>query len=236
MPATLIGLCWLGFFIFKKWRFKKYLAIIGFSLFLLFTNDFLANIFLKLYQTPVQTLEPEAHFTNAVLLTGMTNTQKLPKDRVYFHQNADRLLQAIRLFYAGTYDTLIISGGGATALRSNLQEAKVLRDYLKGIDFPMQKVRIEANSRNTRESASSVKGMTLNNNMLLITSASHMPRARAVFEKEGFTVTAYPTVFFTSDGPVNPSMFIPSADALLKWNVLFKEWMGIIAYKLAGYI
>ncbi len=236
MPATLIGLCWLGFFLFRKWRFKKHLSLAGFLLFIIFTNDFLANALLKAYQTPVKVLHTNEKYTYAVLLTGMTNTQKLPKDRVYFQQNADRLLQTMKLFEQQKFDTLLISGGGATALRSDLQEARVLKSYLADIAFPMEQLLIEDQSRNTAESAKLVKEIIRSNSVLLITSASHMPRAQAVFDKNNIKTVAYPTVFLTNDEQINPAMFIPSSDALLKWTILFKEWMGMAAYKVAGYI
>lgn len=239
MPATLIGLAWLAFFIFKKWRFRKYLAILGFSLFIIFTNDFLANSFLKAWQTEPANLETikSKKFTYGVLLTGMTNTLKEPKDRVYFNQNADRLLQAIMLHQQGIIDTLYISGGGATALRKDLQEARVLLSYLKSIDFSMEKVIIEDQSRNTVESARFASDfIESQNEILLITSASHMPRAMGCFEKEGFKAQSYPTVYHTNDEMISPSMFLPSQEALMKWHILFKEWMGYSAYWIAGYL
>lgn len=239
MPATIVGLLWLAYFVFRKWRFRKYLAISGFALFILFTNDFLANSMLKAWQaTPANLQEIKSQtFSYGVLLTGMTNTQKEPKDRVYFNQNADRLLQAIMLHQQGIIDTIFISGGGATALRKDLQEAQVLSSYLKSIHFPMEKVIIEDKSRNTVESARFARDyLAGQSEILLITSASHMPRAKACFQKVGFEVESYPTVFHTSDGMISPAMFLPSVDALLKWNILFKEWMGYTAYWLAGYL
>jgi len=239
MPATLIGLVWLAYFIFRKWRFRKYLAILGFTLFIIFTNDFLANSFLKAWQAESANLEQlkNQEFTYGVLLTGMTNTLKEPRDRVYFNQNADRLLQSMMLFEQGIIDTLYISGGGATALRKDLQESQVLFSYLKSIDFLIEKVIIEDQSRNTVESARFASDFIASQDeILLITSASHMPRAMGCFKKEGFSVTAYPTVFLTNDGMISPSMFLPSQEALMKWHVLFKEWMGYSAYWLAGYL
>jgi len=239
MPATLIGLAWLAFFIFRKWRYRKYLAILGFALFIIFTNDFLANSFLKAWQTEPANLETikSQRYTYGVLLTGMTNTLKEPKDRVYFNQNADRLLQAIMLHQQGIIDTLYISGGGATALRKDLQEARVLSSYLESIQFPMEKIIIEDQSRNTVESARFATDFIGNQQqILLITSASHMPRAMGCFEKEGFKVQSYPTVYHTNDEMISPSMFLPSHDALMKWHILFKEWMGYGAYWVAGYL
>lgn len=239
MPATLIGLVWLAFFIFRKWKFRKYLAILGFVLFLIFTNDFLANSFLKIWQTEPANLETikSQKFTYGVLLTGMTNTLKEPKDRVYFNQNADRLLQSMMLFEQGIIDTLYISGGGATALRKDLQESRVLLSYLESINFPIDQVVIEDQSRNTVESARLAKEfIPKQSKILLITSASHMPRAMGCFEKEGYKIQPYPTVFLTNDEMIKPSMFLPSDDALLKWNILFKEWMGYTSYWVAGYL
>lgn len=239
MPATLIGIAWLAFFIFKKWRFRKYLAILGFTFFIIFTNDFLANSFLKAWQTEPANLKSikSQKFTYGVLLTGMTNTLKEPKDRVYFNQNADRLLQAIMLHQQGVFDTLYISGGGATALRKDLQESKVLYNYLESIQFPMEKVIIEDQSRNTVESARFATDFIGNQEqILLITSASHTPRAMGCFEKEGFKVQPYPTVYHTNDELISPSMFLPSYEALMKWHILFKEWMGYSAYWVAGYL
>ncbi len=239
LPTTLIGLCWLAYFVFNKKKWSKYLAISGFALFIVFTNDFLANTILKSWETdpvPMTDLENKK-LTYGVLLTGMTNTQKLPDDRVYFQQNADRLLQAMVLFRQNYIDTLIISGGGATALRSDLQESQVLWNYLKSINFPVERVKIEPKSRNTVESAQYALGLISKNEpILLITSASHMPRASACFEKHGFDVVEFPTVFHTVDDALSPAMFIPSYEALMKWHILFKEWMGYVAYKAAGYI
>lgn len=237
LPGTIIGLLWLAFFIFKKWKHRKYLSYIGFALFIIFTNDFFANYLLSKYQTPVKVLNKQQHFTYGILLTGMTNTLKLPKDRVYFHQNGDRMLQTLKLFYEGKIDTLIIAGGGATALRKDLQEARVLKSYLASINFPLEKVIIEDKSRNTYESAIFLKELITDRKVLLISSASHLPRASGVFKKQGFDVVAYPTTYFTSDNMIYaPNRFIPSADAFFKWHILFKEWMGLAAYKVAGYL
>ncbi|SMG29390.1 Uncharacterized SAM-binding protein YcdF, DUF218 family [Marivirga sericea] len=239
MPATLIGLIWLAYFIFRKWKFRKYLALLGFVCFIVFTNDFLANSFLKAWQTEPANLGKikAQNYTYGVLLTGMTNTLKEPKDRVYFNQNADRLLQSMMLFEQGIIDTLYISGGGATALRKDLQESRVLLSYLESINFPIEKVIIEDQSRNTVESARFASDfISKQRKILLITSASHMPRAMGCFAKEDFNVVAYPAVYFTNDELISLSMFLPSYEALLKWTILFKEWMGYSAYWLAGYL
>ena len=239
LPGTLILLCWVACFLFRKRRWSKYLAIVGVVLFVVFTNDFFANALLKAWEpepVPYSHINKQ-HYTYGVVLTGMTNTKKQPEDRSYFGNNTDRLLQALTLFHSGVIDTLFISGGGATAVRSDLQESRRLKTYLSTINFPMDRLVIEDQSRNTVESARMAHDIIKSDEaLLLITSASHMPRAKGCFEKEGFTVEPFPTTYMTSDGVVEVDMFLPSSDAFKKWHILFKEWMGYASYKVMGYI
>ena len=235
-PTAIILISWLSYFLFKKWSKRKYFLYSSLGLFILFTNDFIANKTLLNYQyAPVSSSEL-THADYGILLTGMTNTVMLPDDRVYFNHNADRLLQAISLLNQDKFDTLIISGGGATALRKNIQEAAVIKKYLQGTNTDLSKIIIEDSSRNTYESAQFIKKKIRMAKSVLITSASHMPRALAVYNKEGLDPAPYPAVYLTNNQIITPSMFIPGTPALVKWNILFKEWQGMIAYKLAGYI
>ena len=55
---------------------------------------------------------------------------------------------------------------------------------------------------NTADEAVAVKKMALGNNIILVTSAFHMPRAQMLFEKEGFEIVPYP-VDFKSHVPVS---------------------------------
>src|SRR5262245_29838369 len=69
---------------------------------------------------------------------------------------------------------------------------------------------------------------------LLVTLASHMPRAVGCFRVAGFEVQPYPVGFSTS-GP--PSLFVLNATgsvALLQLDLAAKEWIGLIAYGLMG--
>jgi uncharacterized SAM-binding protein YcdF (DUF218 family) len=72
---------------------------------------------------------------------------------------------------------------------------------------------------------------------LLITSAFHMRRSLACYRKANLDIEPFSTDFYA-----HPRFFyldgllIPTIDAVLLWHKLFKEWLGIIAYKVAGYI
>ena len=235
-PVAIMSITGALFIIFRRSRYKKVVAFLFISIFLLFTNDFIANFLLLQYQEEPKELHQVKPTTYGVLLTGMTNTLMEPESKFYFNQNADRLLQTIQLFSQNKFDTLIISGGGATALREKLQEARILFHYLGSINMDLERVIFEDSSRNTHESALFLANYLNGKEVTLISSASHIPRASACFKKEGVLIQSYPAVFYTNNKQISPSMFIPSAEALLKWKILLKEWQGLLAYKLMGYI
>jgi uncharacterized SAM-binding protein YcdF (DUF218 family) len=63
-----------------------------------------------------------------------------------------------------------------------------------------------------------------------------MRRSLAVFEKAGIKVEPYPADVLSGKRTFSPDkLIIPSADAIIGWNVLFHEWIGFLAYKIMGY-
>jgi uncharacterized SAM-binding protein YcdF (DUF218 family) len=67
---------------------------------------------------------------------------------------------------------------------------------------------------------------------LLVTSAWHMPRALATFRKAGWIVTPYPVDFRT--GTETPWTEYSLANGAKKWQLALHEWVGLLAYRLAG--
>ena len=71
----------------------------------------------------------------------------------------------------------------------------------------------------------------------LITSAFHMRRSLACYRKVGLAIQPFTTDFYAHKPRYTPDAFlIPSVDAIGNWQKLIKEWIGLIAYKMAGYI
>jgi uncharacterized SAM-binding protein YcdF (DUF218 family) len=85
---------------------------------------------------------------------------------------------------------------------------------------------IENESRNTSENAINAAAMIHPNpdqSWILITSARHMPRAVGCFRASGFKVIPYSVDFVSKNGA--PATYM---------NLATKEWLGLIAYRLAG--
>jgi len=71
----------------------------------------------------------------------------------------------------------------------------------------------------------------------LITSAFHMKRAQACFKKQDVKFDVFSTDLYTGELEYTPfDLFVPNVGAIKTWTILIKEWLGMIAYKVAGYI
>ena len=69
-------------------------------------------------------------------------------------------------------------------------------------------------------------------NIILVTSAFHMERAKALFIQNGFIVTAYPVDFKADTSDLTPMSFMPSAYALKDVEFALRELMGRLYYSV----
>lgn len=242
MPATLVAIgLLLGFFL-RNARWKKISLLSAIALFFLFTNDFIINeIYLRWEVPPTAFADVPEGYDVGIVLTGIANLQKEPNDRVYFNKGADRIIHAIELYKRGKIRKILVSGGTGSLQRPDLTEANALLKVLQLFGVPEADIIIEKASRNTHENASYsaeiLNDSFPNGRFLLITSAFHLRRAEACFEKVGIATDTFSTDFYTHPTSYTiDSMLLPNESAFDKWQTFIREILGIVAYKIAGYI
>ena len=98
----------------------------------------------------------------------------------------------------------------------------------------MAQVRFEDKSRNTAQNARFSAALTKDDDRpwLLITSASHMPRAVASFRAAGVSVLAYPVDFRTE--PDHLSWPRQPASSIGFAGTAVHEWLGLLVYYVTG--
>jgi uncharacterized SAM-binding protein YcdF (DUF218 family) len=180
------------------------------------------------------------HYDGAIILGGLgTIDQRLGK--INFSYGGDRLFQALKLHADGRLDKIIFTGGSGSIEFPDHREGLYVYKYLKALHIPDSDLVIESKSKNTYENAIFTKrlvdSLQLKQHFLLVTSASHMPRALAVFKKAGFKdVTPYITNRFSGARRFTPDhLLVPDAGALGAITWLLHEWVGYAVYKLKGY-
>lgn len=97
------------------------------------------------------------------------------------------------------------------------------------------RVLIDGKSRNTVENAINARALAqpkAGERWLLVTSASHMPRAVNCFQAVDWQVLPYPVDYSTGLPPV--FSFTPMGN-LHTLNHATKEWVGLLAYRLMGH-
>ncbi|AEL26826.1 YdcF family protein [Cyclobacterium marinum] len=206
----------------------------------IFSNLYLFNQVAKYWETSLSLIDSLPDNRIAVLLGGMAR-QDLRTKRIIFSKSSDRLFQSLALLKNGKINQIVISGGPEDPLNIRSSEAKFLKDYLLKLGFDEDEIIVEGKSRNTFENALFSKKIfdqrKLSKSIVLITSGFHMFRAKRCFEKQGFEVTPFITDPLSTYRPLEYSdLIVPHPEVLYYWNLLFKEWVGVIAYKLNNYI
>ena len=133
---------------------------------------------------------------------------------------------------------LVFSGGGMTQEGGPNSEAGVVGRFADSQGLPRTRLILEDRSRNTHENAAFTAGMVRphpGERWLLVTSAWHMPRAVGCFRKAGFDVTAYPVDYRTEGWSDLRHLNDFASRGLLLLDLMAKEWIGLVAYRLAGY-
>jgi uncharacterized SAM-binding protein YcdF (DUF218 family) len=133
--------------------------------------------------------------------------------------------------YRTLHKPVLVTGGSPRGERS--AEADVMKHVLED-EYSVPVRWAEKASNNTTENAKLSFQLVEHarvRTVYLVTHAWHMPRARASFERAGFTVIPAPTLFKT-DGPRTIVDFLPDAGALENSSIWAHEIMGRAWYRL----
>jgi uncharacterized SAM-binding protein YcdF (DUF218 family) len=96
---------------------------------------------------------------------------------------------------------------------------------------------LEDQSLDTEDEAQFIKPIVGQVPFLLVTSASHMPRAMGLFRHYGMAPIAAPTDYLSADAGVkSPLSYLPSAGNLHTAERAVYEYLGLLAARIAGKI
>ena len=242
MPFTIVIILLMLSAFWKNPLWKKRFFWSAIVLLLFFSNDFIANEFMRVWEIKTKAYEKMQPHLLGIVLTGSTIPMLKPDDRVYFQRGADRVTHTVQLYKLGLIRKVLISGGTGTLKEPDEPEANKFKKVMIMMGVPEMDIFIENKTRNTYESAVEVKKMLDSlqvkaEDCLLITSAFHMRRSLACYRKANLDVEPFSTDFYAHPRFFYPDgLLIPSVEAIVLWHKLFKEWIGLIAYKFAGYI
>lgn len=164
------------------------------------------------------------------------------RNRVGFTEASERLFYPLQNIINHRIDTVILTGGSATVVMKKYYESTHIAKYLHQYGVNDNRIFIDAKSRNTFENAIETKkildSLKIDEPVLLVTSAFHMPRSKACFDKAGVKYIAFPVHYMgnaTRDYNLE-AWLIPSPSAMSNFQTLLREVVGLISYKVTGKI
>lgn len=168
-----------------------------------------------------------------VLGGGHTDDKNLSANNQLSLQAQSRLVEAIRIHRMIPGSRLILSGSRG---KSELSQALVLyrTALMLGIDSSSMEMQ-EKPSNTQQEAEEYVKNFGTKNNLILVTSAVHMPRAILLFRKAGINPVASPANFILKYGSHKSRWgWIPNSGYTGMMEAALHEYVGIIWAKSGG--
>ena len=169
-----------------------------------------------------------------VVLSGMVRTIDGANGLEYeWGEASDRIFAGIDLIKENKAPALVLTGG-KLPWSVGKPEGEYLRDIAEKLGISSDVILLTENVQNTDQEAKAVTKL-LNKevpNIILVTSAFHMPRAQKVFEAAGIVVSPFPVDFLSGAEKTTLMHFIPSAEAFSDTSFFVREVIGRLYYKL----
>ncbi|TGQ47857.1 YdcF family protein [Mesorhizobium sp. M00.F.Ca.ET.216.01.1.1] len=174
-----------------------------------------------------------------VLGGGLEGAINLVRGGYELNSGGDRMVETAILARRFPLTKVVVSGGNGELFQDAEGDGTTAPRLLTALGVSADRLILEKKSRNTYENAVFTKQLVTpkpGETWLLVTSAFHMPRAKALFDKAGFATIAWPVDYRTS-GKEGIGMFRDNAvDSLQITAMAAREWIGLFAYWLSGRI
>jgi len=243
LEVLTIGLLLLLFT--RKQKTGKALVALAAVLVVLFSS----NVFSGRLLTPLESHYPPLFLTPGapvpeelrqakfvvVLGSGSSGNTKFPPETQLDDASTARLVEGVRVSKMLHCCKLILSGGPTP--KSGYSVARDMGLIAEELGVSREDLIIDAQSRDTEEQAQRIAAMVGQQPFILVTEASHMPRAVALFRKQGAHPIADPmgSRIERSDTPA-PDRLFPDAEALRGSQRAIYEYLGLAWAKVRGQI
>ncbi|MDM8523168.1 envelope biogenesis factor ElyC [Desulfococcaceae bacterium HSG8] len=225
MPLC-FGISFAGLYLLwftKKQRLGKILISTGICALFLMSSGPVSYFILRPLEKKCPPCRVESSVKFIVVLGGgHVFNPKLPVSSQLNPYSLARLLEGIRLHRKNPQTRLIVTGRGCSVLMADVARSVGVKNII-----------IDSGSKDTKDEAKNVKRIVRDAPFVLITSAAHMPRAVALFRKQGMNPCPYPSGhLIRGDQWLGADLLYPNSDALYKTERAIHEYLGLIWAKL----
>jgi len=229
----------LGFIIvllfFGIFRKKMLPSLVGLMTLIILSLPIVSGQLLKLLEQSY-TLTAPSEIVSAdkvIVLSGMVKPIKRNSVVHYeFSEPVDRIFAGINLLKMGKAEKIILTRG-KLPWNIGVPEGEFLAEFVQSQGIDPDRILLTEMVENTNDEAKAIsKMLPKNSEVILVTSAFHMPRAEKVFQNQNLKVIPYAVDFRSSAKKINVMDFLPQANAFKDSSFYFREIIGRTYYSL----
>tara|TARA_B100000963_G_C22605159_1_gene662126 strand:+ start:875 stop:1534 length:660 start_codon:yes stop_codon:yes gene_type:complete len=211
---------------------------------LFFSNGIVSELLWRLVESPWQRISAEkALISDAIVVLSGSRHAAPGDEKIVEWLDPDRFFAGIDLFKKGKAPIIIFTNGKSPFQQNMRGEGEYYQKEAEKLGIPLTAIRNSGTAFNTYQEATQIKKLLNSNNdlnvkqnILLVTSAFHMKRAKKVFEQKGFIVSPFPVDFksrgkWTGSTLLDPTLWVPNAYYLDSSSAALREIIGRIIYK-----
>lgn len=227
----------------RRWRTGAAAGAMVFLMFLVGSTGFSGWLLGGLEQRHlIKSLDDIPAADAVMLLGGSVEPSRLDAFGLGITPDGERAIMALELMRLGKGKVLVVGGAYADLPNSERRvEADLTQKWFAAWKLPEAPVISLGACENTHDEAQKVAKLCKERGwkqVVLVTSAYHLPRALACFRTEGVPVTGVPCDFKTSlslEGPPGYTL-VPRVQGFLKVSLYVREQVGWLVYRSRGWI
>ena len=229
-----LGLIIILFFlgIFRK---KIPLIVIGLIILIILSLPIVSGHLIKVLEQNYTPTNPNdiVSADTVVVLSGMVKPIKHNNDVHYeFSDEVDRIFAGINLLKMGKAKKIILTRG-KLPWSIGVPEGEFLAEFIQSQGIDPNRILLTEIVQNTNDEAKAIsKMLPKNSEVILVTSAFHMQRAKKVFQNQNLKVVPFAVDFRSSTKKIDILDFLPQANAFKESNFYFREIIGRAYYSL----
>jgi len=245
-PTSIALTLFLAAAISKRHALRRRFYVVALAVLFVCGNGWVVRWMVQPLESMYAAPEPLPSADAIVVLSGGIHARMPPRPTVEVSETGDRVLYAAELFRRGKAPQIICTGDVGTGAIGLHPEAEDMAELLTMMGIPASSIVLETKAQNTHQHAVNLCPMfeaRQIHRVLLVTTAMHMPRSIGVFRTScpavdyvpaptDFRVTASPPIPWYRH-VIDP---LPTPQALAEFTSVSHEYVGLLYYRLRGWI
>jgi uncharacterized SAM-binding protein YcdF (DUF218 family) len=234
------------------WKHPRWAAgslALALTILLTFSNGWVAQNLVRSLELKILAPVPIPQAEAIVVLGGGVSPALPPRPWVEVSEAGDRILYGSRLYRQGKAPWLILSGGRIDWRKGGPPESADMAEIAQAMGVPASAILQDPTSLNTYQNAVNVKKILddrgIKGQILLVTSALHLPRSLLIFQHQGIAAIPAPTDFLIAQQDFEASHsswqavllnLFPDVSQLQQSTKALREYIGLAVYRLRGWL